>query len=117
MSDKSKPVQEIWTRERCFIAELLNDPALPEVSVARCRVEPGVTTELHALNVLEWYCIEQGEGLMRVGSGEPYAVIAGDSVRIPADCEQQITNTGDVDLLFLCVCVPRFTTDCYSALE
>lgn len=117
MQEESKPVEEVWTREGCFIKEYLNDPHLPEVSVARSRVEPGVTTELHALDVIEWYCIHAGQGLMRVGDREPFMVSTGDTVRIPADREQQITNTGETDLLFLCVCVPRFTTASHTALE
>jgi mannose-6-phosphate isomerase-like protein (cupin superfamily) len=65
MANKSKP--EVWTAERCYITELFNDDAWPEFSLARCRVEPGVTTQLHALSVHEVYVIEQGQGLMRVG--------------------------------------------------
>lgn len=117
MAENSKQAEEVWSSERCFITELLNVAALPDVSVARTRVESGVTTELHALSVIEWYVIQSGEGLMRVGSDEPFAVGPGDTVHIPAGCEQQITNTGGADLLFLCVCVPRFTAATYTALE
>jgi mannose-6-phosphate isomerase-like protein (cupin superfamily) len=86
------------------------------VSLARCRVAPGVTTALHALTVREWYVIESGVGRMRLGD-EEYRVRAGDTVAIPAGCPQQIANIGADDLLFLCVCVPRFTPECYTALE
>ncbi len=117
MFTRSKPPAESWTEERCWIAELLNEPGLEEVSVARCRVEPGVTTALHALTVREWYVIESGVGRMRLGDHEEYRVTAGDTVAIPAGCAQQIANIGPDDLLFLCVCVPRFTPECYTALE
>lgn len=117
MKYKPKPHEEIWTGERCFITELVNTAELPDVSVARTRVEPGVTTELHALSVLEWYVIQSGEGLMRVGDENPYPVGPGDTIRIPAGSAQQIENTGTADLLFLCVCVPRFTLTAYSSLE
>jgi len=116
MGAKSKPT-EFLTEERCWITELFNDSALESVSVARARVEPGVTTQLHALSVAEWYVIETGEGRMRVGDRAPVDVAAGDTVQIPTDYAQQITNTGEVDLLFLCVCVPRFSPACYSSLE
>ncbi len=116
MSSKQK-LPEVATRERCFITEYLNDSAVPDVSLSRARVEPGVTTELHALSVLEWYVIENGRGLMKLGGRDPFAVGPGDAVRIAAGQEQQITNTGDSDLLFLCVCVPRFTPDVYTPLE
>ncbi|MBT8099945.1 MAG: cupin domain-containing protein [Gammaproteobacteria bacterium] len=108
---------EVLTTERCYIRELLNDPSLPEASLARTRVMPGVTTELHALSVLEWYVIESGQGLMRVGDAAPYPVGPGDSIEIPAGIDQQITNVGDGDLLFLCVCVPRFEALKYLSRE
>ena len=54
---------------------------------------------------------------MRVGDREPFPVGPGDAVQIPEFCEQQITNTGAEDLLFLCVCVPRFDPVHYVACE
>lgn len=117
MRNKPKPAEEVWTTERCYITELLNNSDQPEVSIARTRVEPGVTTELHALSVLEWYVIESGSGLMKVGDNAPFPVGPGDTVKIPAESSQQITNSGSEDLLFLCVCVPRFTLASYTALE
>jgi len=108
---------EILTRERVHIRERLNDPSVPEVSLADCRVEAGITTELHSLGVAEWYVIFEGSGLMEVGGGEPFPVGPGDSVEIPRDISQRITNTGDTDLCIQCVCMPRFTADCYVALE
>lgn len=85
--------------------------------MARARVEPGVTTELHALAVDEWYVIEAGQGLMRVGDRAPFPVAHGDTVKIPKHCAQQITNTGSDDLVFLCVCAPRFWRESYTPLE
>lgn len=109
--------EEVWTGERCFIRERMNDPAVPQVSLADCRVEPGTTTQLHRLAVDEWYLIEAGSGLMEVGGREPFPVGPGDHVAIAAGDSQRITNTGDDDLRFLCVCMPRFTPDCYESLE
>jgi mannose-6-phosphate isomerase-like protein (cupin superfamily) len=108
---------EFWTRERCFISELVNDACIPEFSLARTRVEPGVRTELHTLTVNEWYVIESGSGSIEVGLAAPRAVSAGDVVRIPAGVAQRITNTGETDLTFQCVCLPRFTPDAYQSLE
>ena len=115
MTDKSKP--ERWTSERCWISELVNDAAWPEFSIARCRVEPGETTELHALSVHEVYVLERGEGLMRVGDAPPFPVAPGDAVTIPKHAAQSIRNTGDSDLVFVCVCAPRFSQECYTPLE
>ncbi|MBT8092117.1 MAG: cupin domain-containing protein [Gammaproteobacteria bacterium] len=116
MVRKAKP-REVWTRERCYITELLNDDEQPEVSIARARVEPGITTELHALSVYEWYVIETGRGLMRIGDREPFSVESGDTVMIPKNCAQQISNNGSEDLEFLCVCAPRFWQESYTPLE
>ncbi len=117
MRSKHKPQTEVWTSERCYITELLNDAELPDVSLARARVEPGITTELHALSVAEWYVLEQGEGLMQVGHREPFAVRDGDTIAVPKGVAQRITNTGRNDLVFLCICVPKFSRECYTSLE
>jgi len=108
--------QETWTSERCFIRERLNDPSVSDVSLAETRVEPGVTTELHRLTVNEWYIMSSGIGLMEVGDEEPFRVGPGDVVVIPADTSQRISNTGDEDLLFQCICMPRFTPESYESL-
>ena len=108
---------EVLTTERCFIRERLNDRSVPDVSVAETRVEPGVTTQLHRLSVSEWYLISSGEGLMEVGDEAPFAVSSGDVVVIPANTSQRIANTGNSSLVFDCVCLPRFTVECYEALE
>ncbi len=109
--------EEVQTGERCFITELMNHPAIPEVSLSQCRVPPGKTTQLHRLSVKEWYVIGKGSGLMEIGAEDPFEIGPGDTVAIPAGTTQQITNTGDSDLFFQCVCIPRFTPECYESLE
>lgn len=109
--------EEFWTSERCFIRELINSESIPDFSLADSRVEPGITTELHSLSVREWYYITQGSGLMEVGGGPQIEVGPGDTVEIPAGVSQRITNTGNDDLKLQCVCLPRFTPDCYKSLE
>lgn len=116
MNDKAKP-DEFWTPERCYITELLNRGQTPEVSIARTRVEPGVTTELHSLSVAEWYVIEAGTGIMTVAEERPRRVGSGDVVCIPRGSPQMIFNDGENDLIFLCVCTPRFLQECYTSLE
>jgi mannose-6-phosphate isomerase-like protein (cupin superfamily) len=115
MTEKAKP--EVWTGERCYITELVNDAAWPEFSLARTRVEPGVTTQLHALDVHEVYVIESGHGRMRIGDNAPFPVGPGDTVTIPQHVAQNIENTGAEDLVFLCVCTPRFSQECYTSME
>lgn len=108
---------EAYTRERCYIRELVNTADHPAASVAHCRVAPGVLTERHALSVHEWYLVISGRGEMHVGNATPFEVTAGDTVSIPAGAAQQIRNTGDRDLCFHCLCTPRFTPGCYTPLE
>lgn len=99
---------EFGTGERCFIVEELNDPACPEASLARARVAPGVTTRNHLLRgTVECYVIREGTGRVEIG-GEIRDVGPGARVVIPADTPQRITNTGESDLVFHCLCVPRF---------
>jgi mannose-6-phosphate isomerase-like protein (cupin superfamily) len=109
--------KELWYRERCFIRELVNTPEIPDFSLAETRVEPGVRTELHKLDVNEWYVIRSGCGKMELDGGPWFDVTAGDVVSIPANISQRIENTGANDLIFECVCLPRFTTAGYVALE
>ena len=109
--------EQAWTSERCYIRELINSASIPDFSLADSRVEPGVVTQLHSLSVREWYYIVQGTGLMEVGGGPGIEVGPGDTVEIPAGVSQRITNTGTQDLLLQCVCLPRFTPDCYLDLE
>jgi mannose-6-phosphate isomerase-like protein (cupin superfamily) len=108
---------EFPTAERCHITELLNDPSVAAVSLARARVEPGVTTQLHALDVREIYIVLEGSGVMDAGDGIDVAVGPGDCVDIPAGCAQRIRNTGAADLVFLCLCLPRFQPEGYVALD
>ena len=108
---------EFYTAERCYITELSNHAGDDILSVARARVEPGVRTQLHSLSVTERYIIEQGRGILELGEDQKYVVGPGDSALIPAGCAQRIENIGDVDLLFLCVCSPRFLPEHYLNLE
>ena len=110
------PAREYLTPEGCYILESWNDPADPAVSIARARVQPGITTRAHRLRgVVERYLVVEGEGRAEV-DGVESDVRPGDIVVIPAGASQRIANTGTRDLVFYCVCSPRFTPACYEAL-
>lgn len=114
---RSNKADEFETAERCSILEVSNDPEDPNVSIARARVEPGITTEWHKLkDTAERYLIISGQGRVEIGALNATDVSEGDVVRIPADMRQRMTNTGNVDLIFYAICTPRFTPDCYQAL-
>lgn len=106
------------TRERCFIAEWLNSADHPELSIARARVEPGVTTEWHRLRTAaERYVILEGTGVVEVGDLPRQAVGPGDVVVIPPGIRQRITATSPGPLLFLAICTPRFVPGDYEVAE
>ena len=109
---------ELPIPENCYITELSNTPEDPDVSVARARVEPGVTTRWHRLaGTVERYYIIDGRGCAEVGKMPPQEVNAGDMVLIPPMCRQRITNIGSGDLVFLAICTPRFSNDIYEDIE
>ena len=113
---KAKTPHEYLTPERCYIAENHSDPA---VSIARATVKPKVTTKAHHLKngVQEIYIITKGKGKVTVGDLPPVEVTVGDVVVIPPLTSQKITNTGKTDLIFYCICTPRFTEQCYCNEE
>jgi len=112
------PDDEFYTSEKCFITELSNSADDPDVSIARARVEPGVTTAWHRLKgTSERYVIVSGKGLVDVGDLPAQELNPGDMVFIPPMCCQRITNAGTEDLIFLAICSPRFTESCYEELS
>lgn len=114
----TRPECEFDTPERCHITEILNKGDLASFSIARARVEPGVQTQLHALrHTDEAYYILSGEGEMEVDGQIIGAVRSGDVIWIAKGKSQRIRNTGAGDLLFLCICHPRFEAEAYEDLE
>ncbi len=108
--------KELWTDERLYITEILNHAAIADFSVARGRVEPGVTTQLHTLDVCETYCVTGGQGRIEI-DGQVHDMRPGDCATIAAGQAQRITNTGKSDLVIDLYCRPRFTPDTYHNLE
>jgi mannose-6-phosphate isomerase-like protein (cupin superfamily) len=109
---------EYFFREGCHIAEWSNSAEDPALSVARARVEPGTVTRWHRLaGVTERYVVLSGEGRVELGdvAGRVVEAVApGSVVIIPPGMPQRIANTGSADLIFLALCTPRFTPDCYA---
>jgi mannose-6-phosphate isomerase-like protein (cupin superfamily) len=113
-----RPESERLTEEGCYIIELRNDEEDPDCSIARARVEPGVKTKLHCLrDTVERYVILEGAGEVKIGDTPPVSVAPLDVVSIPAGVPQCIKNVGSRDLIFLCICTPRFRPEAYETLE
>lgn len=114
----AKNSNEFYINEGCFITELSNSAEDAEVSIARARVKPGVTTRWHRLiNTTERYVILEGKGRAEIGNLPATEVVAGDVVLIPPLCRQRISNTGSEDLIFLAICSPRFTSHAYEDID
>lgn len=99
------------TKDGSGIRELLH-PAVhgtEAVSLAEATVPPGTSTFAHRhMESREIYYVVQGLGLMHV-EGEAREVRAGDSVWIPPGSAHFVENTGGIDLVILCVCVPPYS--------
>jgi mannose-6-phosphate isomerase-like protein (cupin superfamily) len=109
---------EYFFAEGCYIIEWSNSPDDADVSIARARVLPGVTTRWHSLTgIAERYVILQGPGSVEVGNLPAMPVETGDVIVIPAGVRQRIRNAGTADLVFLAVCTPRFVAEAYVELE
>ena len=121
MKESVKPINpatEFYTPEKCYIIELSNKPDDPDASIARARVEPGVTTRWHRLvGTTERYVIMEGTGQVEVGDLSPQQVGVGDTVLIPPLCRQRISNIGKSDLVFLAICTPGFRAEVYEDID
>jgi mannose-6-phosphate isomerase-like protein (cupin superfamily) len=109
---------EFYKEERCHINELHNRASDADCSIARARVAPGMKTRLHCVrDTVERYVILAGEGVVHIAQEAPVRVHPLDVITIPAGVPQRIANTGSGDLVFLCVCTPRFHAENYRDLE
>jgi mannose-6-phosphate isomerase-like protein (cupin superfamily) len=109
---------ERLTPELCFITEIMNSPAAEDCSISLARVAPRVTTRLHRIFcTAERYVILEGYGMVEIDGAPPHAVKRWDVVNIAPGVPQRITNVASNDLIFLCICTPRFRTENYVDLE
>lgn len=116
--ERYHPAAEFLSGEGCYINELRNSGDDAACSIARARLEPGVTTRLHSLvDTVERYVILSGNGSMKLGAQAVIRLAPFDVVHIPAGEPQQISNTGSEDLVFLCICTPRFRMENYRDLD
>jgi mannose-6-phosphate isomerase-like protein (cupin superfamily) len=112
---RSQSKQEKYFEEDCFITEMLDSEEYPDMSIAKARVNPGVTTVLHWVNnTEEKYYILSGSGEMEIDGKIIGIVQAGDLVLIPKNVTQRIKNIGAEDLIFICICTPRFEAKNYT---
>lgn len=99
---------ELPTDDNYYVTEWWNSSDDPALSVARLRVEPGVTTRPYRLRgITERYLFLAGHGLIEI-DGQNREVGPGDGLLIKPGSWRCITNMGERDLGLLSICRPRF---------
>jgi mannose-6-phosphate isomerase-like protein (cupin superfamily) len=101
------------------LRELLHGPkdGLPcSYSLAHARLAPGQASFLHRLATSEVYYILAGRGRMDI-DGEVCEVSEGDTIYIPPEAAQRITNSGSEELAFLCIVDPAWREEDEKVIE
>ena len=116
----AKDCKEIIAGDSSILKEIfspLRDDIDVGYSLALARVEPGQTTRKHKLKASsEVYVILHGEGIMYIDD-ETMEVGEGHIIYIPPGAIQRIKNTGDEDLVFLCIVEPPWRKEKEEILE
>lgn len=76
-------------------------------SIAHAKVKPGESSSKHKLRSSEVYYILEGEGIMHIDR-DSSKVHTGQAIYIPPDSTQYIENTGNTELLLLCIVDPAW---------
>ena len=116
----AKDCKEIIAGDNSILKEIfspLKDDIDVRYSLALARVEPGEITRKHKLiSSSEVYVILHGKGLMHIDD-EMAEVREGHIIYIPPGAIQRIKNTGNEDLVFLCIVEPPWRREKEEILE
>jgi len=111
--------REIVSGDKVALRELLHPEKAPlEIgySLAHATLKRGQASLSHRLKASEVYYILAGEGQVHI-DGETAAVRADQAVYIPPNSEQHIANTGETDLIFLCIVDPAWRPEDEAILK
>ncbi len=111
--------KEFTAADNTVLRELFNplkDNLNLRYSLAHAIVKPGEITHNHRLKTSEVYYILKGKGIMYIDD-ESEKVKEGQVVYIPPGSKQRIKNTGDEDLIFLCIVDPAWKPEDEEILE
>ena len=114
-----KECREIIAGDDSVLRELLNPEKSALVlrySLAHAKVAAGQRTQPHRLKSSEVYYIIAGEGVMHVDE-ESKEVGPHCTVYIPPRAVQSIENTGNGDLVFLCIVDPAWRQEDEEILD
>ena len=105
-----KECEEVIAGDDSILRELLH-PEKADLqicySLAHAKVPVGQATKPHRLKTSEVYYIMAGHGLMHIDR-ESFEVGPDCAVYIPPHSMQYIENTGESDLIFLCIVDPAW---------
>jgi mannose-6-phosphate isomerase-like protein (cupin superfamily) len=105
-----KDCEEFTAGDNTILRELLH-PAKADLklrySLAHAVVKPVKASRPHRLKTSEVYYILEGEATMHVDE-ETALVRPGHAIYIPPNARQYIHNTGNTDLVFLCIVDPAW---------
>jgi len=102
--------EEFIAGDNCLLREILHPEKAHlaiRYSLAHAVVQPGDTTGKHRLKTSEVYYIITGEGTMHINDTSA-PVQPGSTVYIPPMATQCITNSGNIDLTFICIVDPAW---------
>jgi len=105
-----KDCAEFVAGDGTSLRELFNpakDPLELRYSLAEARLKPDGISLLHRLTTSEVYYILEGAGEMEI-DGERAPVGPGQAVYIPPGASQRIRNTGNAELVFICIVDPAW---------
>jgi len=114
-----KNCEEIVAGDETTLKEILHplkDELKIRYSIAHAVVKPGKKTLWHRMKASEVYYILQGNGLMHIDD-ETKEVESGHVIYIPPNSKQRISNTGNQDLIFLCIADPAWRKEDEEILE
>ena len=94
----------------CRLSEVIhpaNDPTDAGISLSRAWLPPGGATNPHYLDFLEIYYVLRGRGVLH--QDDLSQEVGPEScVYIPPGARQWLENTGQQNLVFLCICHPAW---------
>ena len=111
--------EEFIAGDGSILRELLHpdkDDVQIRYSLAHAKVKAGHKTVPHKLKSSEVYYIIAGKGLMHIDA-ETFEVGPESAVCIPPNSVQYIENTGDFELIFLCMVDPAWRQEDEQVLE
>jgi len=111
--------EEFVAGDGSILRELLHpDKADVQIrySLAHAKVASGCKTVPHKLKSSEVYCIISGQGLMHIDA-ESFEVGPESAVYIRPNSVQHIENTGDDELVFLCIVDPAWRQEDEQVLD